>query len=122
MNFVVGAGFDPNSIADLIAQFGDDVVQLVSDAIRSGFSRQFVLDTLLKFGPWLLKFLLDMFSKKQEAAVKMGVAADTLSNAVVEANLIETFLERMLPKILEKYGERLIDSFIELIMSYIETK
>lgn len=117
---MVTAGFDPSYIADLIAQYGDDVVNLVVEALRNGFSKNFIIDTLMKFGPMVLQFLLSWFTKKQEASKSMGMAADAVVDAkVLDASLIETFLERLLPKLLDKYGEQLIDAFIGMLVRYL---
>jgi len=119
-NDMVLAGFDPSYIADLIAQYGDSVVTLISDAIRHGFSKQFVVDTLVKFGPAVLKFLLSWFVKSQEKAMVFGAEPGAVvDETVLDATLIETFLQRMLPKLLEKYGEQLLDALVGMIVKYL---
>src|SRR4051812_35196032 len=87
---MVAAGFDPSYIGDLIAQYGNDVVGIVADALRSGFSKQWIVDMLLKFGPVILRFLLDWFTKTQNKSLALGVVDGLEDQAkVAEAGLIE---------------------------------
>ena len=117
---MISAGFDPGHVADLIAQYGDSVVNLISDAIRNGFSRQFVIDTLVKFGPTVLQFLMSWFSNAKQKNLALGVApTNVVEQTLLDASLIETFLQKMLPKLLDKYGEQLLDGLIKMVVNYL---
>lgn len=117
----VGFGFDVNWVADLVQQYGDDVLGVVVEAMRSGFSVAFVVEIVQKFGPVMLEFLLNLLNKqKLLAASGEVVVADEVG--ILDASIIETLLQRYLPVILEKYGDQIIKFILDWVVNNLLKK
>lgn len=118
----VGFGFDISWIGDLIGKWGNDVLGLVVEAVRSGFNRELVVDILEKFGPLVLELLVNMFNKKKmhmTAAAAGGpvVVADEIS--VFDASIIETLVQRYLPQLIERYLPMLLEQYGDRIVQWV---
>jgi hypothetical protein len=124
-------GFDRGVIADILEKFGPDVLALVVEAARNGFSIQWIMDTFNKFGPTVLRFLSDLFSRNMAMAeVPMSFDGSPQTGVVIngdliegmDSNLISTLLEKLLPMLLEKYGPMLIDFLMKLFLDALKPK
>lgn len=107
-------GFTNEEVADVVEKHGTDILSTVIDGLRLGLSKEFVLEVLTKWGPYLLDLLLSIF-KKKEAAGMVGVDL----SSIVDGVLIDNLLKRLLPALVDKYGEQLVNLLAEALLNYI---
>lgn len=125
-------GFEAGVISDILERFGPDVLSLITEAARSGFGVQWIIDTLNRFGPNVLQFFMDLWSKNVGIAGVAPVGMDgtvhtgvIITGEVVEgmdSNMLTTLLEKFLPMIMEKYGPKLIELIMNLVLDAIKPK
>jgi len=124
-------GFDSGAVADILEKFGPDVLALLVELARSGFTIQWIMDTFNKFGPTVLQFLQDLFTRNMaiaevplsvDGSPQTGVVIDGQIVEGLDSNLITTLLEKFLPLILEKYGPQLIEYLIKMVLDAIKPK
>lgn len=121
-------GFDGDTVANVLEKFGPDVLSLLVEAARSGFNVAWIVDTIAKFGPTVLQFFVDLWHKNAAFAAPMGmegtgvVLPDSVMVEGMDANLLQTLLEKFLPIILEKYGPQLIQMLMDAILNAIKPK
>lgn len=118
-------GFDPIWIADVLAEWGDDVLALAIEAARNGFSVAFIIEVLRKFGPSLLQFIMDLFTHHQASLRMHGMtgAGDVVTGDVIEgidASFLEVIIEKYLPIIIQKYLPTIWTNFGPQIMQFIQ--
>lgn len=121
-------GFTTDELSSLIQEHGQEVLDLVVQAVKNGMSKDFVVSVLQLGGKVLLE-LLTTFStvKTSVMAKKMSVSAD----AVVEGDLVNVLpvldnasvlvdvLKQLLPTILEKVGPTLVQELSPKIVAWI---
>lgn len=116
---VAGFGVTADEIADLIGKYGDTVLGTVMEALRSGFSKAWVFEALVSFGPVLLSWVLSLFNRRKMA---MGAGGLVVGEEVkmLEAGVFQDLLEKYLPMIVEKYGPQLIDLLVQYILKSLK--
>ena len=62
-------GFNPSWIAQVLEQYGPDILALSIEAVKNGLSVQLVLEILATFGPPLLHLLIDWLKKKKQGLI-----------------------------------------------------
>lgn len=107
-------GFSNEEVNDLVQNHGQDVLSILTNALRLGLTKQFVVETLTQVGPYLLQLILSVVTKKQQLGI-----ADATEN-VVDGVLVDSLIKRLLPGILEKYGDQLANLVVEAILSYLK--
>jgi hypothetical protein len=114
---IVEFGIDSESLGELIAKYGKEILDTISSAIKHGLSKDFILETLNRFGPILLNLLVSVLSKKV-----FGAEGDVVAEQekVVDGVLKDIFMTRILPRMLEKHGDELADALIEALIKYLK--
>lgn len=115
-------GFDAQWIADVIQKWGNDVLALVVEAARNGFSKDLIIEVLQKFGPLLLELMVDIINKfsMRKAAVGEVVVGEEVS--LFDASILEVVVQKYLPMIMEKYGEKIIQMLIDWLLNNVLKK
>lgn len=124
----VNFGFDGGWIADIMQQWGDEVLALAIEATRNGLSVGLVVEILSKFGPSVLDFFVNLLGKK-----KMMAAGDVIPGPIIEGMdsafvdlIVEKYLpqilEKFLPLILEKFGPQLMQLLAEMLLKNLTNK
>ena len=118
---VVGFGFDPSYIADLIQKFGPDLLGIVVEAVRQGLSVATIKDIVEKFGPDVLNLLLGVLNNKSAKAFA-GDQGVVIPGGVVVADqaggLIDIILQNFLPQVLQKLLPVLVQQLPQLLQQY----
>lgn len=125
-------GFSAEDVDAVRAQHGDEVLSLMTEAARSGFSIGFVMDILKRFGPAVLQFLYELWNEQVMAA---GVAAQSSGEAIVlEGPLVQGVQEgivnmllnklleqlpNLLPVLLEKYGDQVLKLIVDTLLKVL---
>jgi len=115
-------GFDVTWITDLVAKYGSDVLALVVEGVRGGFSKEFVTDVLDKFGPVVLELLVGLMNKRN---MNRGVAGDVVvadQVGEIDASLLQVLLEKYLPMIIDKYGDKLVAMIVDFLIARFSGK
>jgi hypothetical protein len=124
----MGFGFDASWVADILQNWGDDVLSLAIEAARHGLSVTLVVDILKVFGPSILEFLVEFLNKRSMAMQqqKFGAEVDGIAAPVkgLQAGFIDVIIDKYLPIIFEnylplvaeKYGPQLIQLLVEMVM------
>jgi hypothetical protein len=127
-------GLDPEFIAECLNKYGPDVLSLCVEAIKGGFSVGFVMELFRLFGPIVLDFVISLFTKSKSAMLseqKLGVAASDidLSDFLNEKNaekfapiIINLLLEKIVPYIIEKYGQQILQGLLDAVLSALKEK
>jgi len=131
----VGFGFDLTWVADILQNYGSDVLGIVVEAVRHGLSVKTVVDVLEKFGPALLQLLVDMLNQKAMVAHQKAMTGDgvVVNGPVVEgfeaglldmviAKYLPQLLEKLLPQLLEQFGPKLIQIVLDLLTKALAQK
>lgn len=124
-------GLNLVEVADLLAKWGPSVLQLVISGLRNGLSLALVREILETLGPLFLRLAVeqaDFFTTKRlKAVVATPAAASTVivgeqvdsfekSSAVLDLFLkLMPALLKMLPEIMNKYGDQIIAWVIQAI-------
>lgn len=125
-------GFSQEDVDAVRAQHGDEILSLMTEAARSGFSVGFIMDILKRFGPNVLQFLYDVWNQQVMAA---GFAAQAQGESVILEGpltqgiqdgivnmLVQKLMEQLpniLPALIEKYGDQILKLVIDLILKTI---
>lgn len=115
-------GFDFEWITNLVTQWGDDVLALVVEAVRGGFTKEVVVNILEKVGPLALELIVNLMNKMK---IHRGFAGPDGALVVGEevrlfdASIIETLVQRYLPILMEKYGDKIVQLVIDWIIKAI---
>ena len=127
-------GMAPTEVADLLSRYGPEVLSVVVQALKNGFSMPFVLELLRLFGPLALDFAISLFTAKKsfsaqsEANDPFGelnkiLQNDPEVNKVLEGSqlgaltpqLVSVLVEKLLPYLVKKYGPQLLAAIIQAI-------
>ena len=114
----VGFGFDPEWVAQILEQWGPDVLAVVVEAARQGLSVTTVVDILTKLGPKLLDLLISVLNKMK----MMGVAGDVVGGDVVQgvdSAVVDVLVEKWLPVIIQKYLPMIIDKYGPQLIQFV---
>ncbi len=115
----VGFGFDVTWVADIVEQWGADVLPLVVEAARHGLSITLVVELLQKFGPSLLDFVVGLLNKKAFMATGEVVPGPVVEG--FDAGFLDLIIEKYLPVIIDKYAPVILDKFgPQLIQAVID--
>lgn len=118
-------GFESNFVADVLEKLGPAVLETLVEAVRNGFSVSVVIDLLKKIGPTLFEILVTATSKLRLAGAPAGdkiVAGELLVATEVEelnGEIFKGLLEKFLPIIIEKYGDKLLKLILDMLMKAI---
>ncbi len=144
-------GMAPSELGDLLNQYGPQVVSVVGQALKNGFSLPFVLELVRLFGPVSLDFIISLFKAKKEVSaqgmsdvdpfvqlndlVKNDASFETLlsddtdlKEALGAVNiqgltpkLVSVLVEKLLPFLVQKYGPQLLAAVIKGIEDWTNT-
>jgi hypothetical protein len=129
-------GFDAGWIADVLEQFGPEVLSWAIELARNGFSVGFIVEILQTVGPWLLEMLAEWTNRRNMAALAAKGFAGPADGVVVPGPVVEgvdasfidmivekylpLIVEKYLPLIMEKYGPQLIQMLIEMFLKGLQ--
>jgi len=127
-------GMAPAEVADLLSRYGPEVLSVVVQALKNGFSMPFVLELLRLFGPIALDFTISLFTAKKSFSAQSEekdpfgelnkiLQNDPEVNKVLEGSqigaltpqLVSVLVEKLLPYLVKKYGPQLLAAIIQAI-------
>ena len=121
----VQMGMAPSDVAEIVSKYGPDVMSVIVEALKGGFSVPFVLELFRLFGPIFLDFAISLFSEKK----KMGMAENDeeaeleklLRGSPVQGlpeELVKVLFTKLLPYVIKKYGPDMLTAVIAAIDRY----
>lgn len=123
-------GFDPNWIAELLAKYGSDVVACVVEAVRQGFSKEFVVEVISKLGPPVLQLLILLLNqpKMMRSAQADQTSGDLIPAIGTDINILVVLVQQYLPNLLntympiivQQYGPEITQFIVNTIVSVLE--
>lgn len=103
----MSVGLSREQVADYIKQYGHDVVDIVEEAVRNGFSLALVQEVLDKCGPLVLQLIVGTISMKVGAqSVGLGV----------EAAVLQGLARQVFTMLIARYGDQVIDRLLDMVM------
>lgn len=111
-NSALSFGFDMAWITELINKYGDDVLNLVLEGVRTGLTKEFIIEVLGKFGPIVLELLVNLVNNWK---LVQGVAPVEQLN--FDSQFFQVLVEKYLPMLFEKYGEQLVAAIVEFLLN-----
>lgn len=127
-------GMSPESVAEVLSKYGPEMLSVVVEGLKNGFTLSFCMELLKLFGPVVLDTLVSIFNKTKTmvgaqslsaSAATESAVADILSKSKVESippAILNILLEKLLPWALEKYGQQIISAIIETVLSSIKSE
>ena len=128
-------GASPEFLAECLQKYGPDVLSTVTEGLRNGFSISFIFESFRLFGPFVMDFFISLLSKKKMVAnlAAQGQAgfADLDSEFInalirdsnkdkISSNLLKVVVEKLLPYIFEKYGQKILEALINAVEKAID--
>ena len=128
-------GASPEFLAECLQKYGPDVLSTVTEGLRNGFSISFIFESFRLFGPFVMDFFISLLSKKKMVAnlAAHGQAgfADVDSEFMdalfrdsnkdkISSNLLKVVVEKLLPYIFEKYGQKILEALIDAVEKAID--
>jgi hypothetical protein len=106
-----GLGLDANTIADILEKYGPEVLAMVVELLRNGFSTTFIME-LVQLGPDVLQIIVNLFNssvmKKYSA-----MSPEQLKISAVSLGFDPSFILQ----ILQQYGPQAVALAIEAVSS-----
>lgn len=120
---LVNAGFDATLVANLVKQYGPEVLNLLTQGIEAGLTKDLMIAALQLGGKIVLAFLAELkFSHNKMSASPSFEEADrvdVLPGAdAVNSLLLDTII-KMLPQLLNQYGPVLIQKFGPVLLDWV---
>lgn len=117
----LGFGLDMAWIGEIIEKYGDDVLGLIVEALRTGFSRELVTEIITKFGPLILEFLVNLTNKQKMKAISGDVIVGE-EVGILDISIIEMLIQKYLPLIIEKYGDHIVQFILTWVVNNLLKK
>ena len=118
-------GMAPTDVADIITKYGPDVMSVIVEALKSGFSVSFVLELFRLFGPIFLDFVISLFSEKKKLGMAESDEEAELENLLkgspvqgLSEELVKVLFTKLLPYVIKKYGPDMLAAMIAAIDKY----
>lgn len=118
-------GMAPTEVADIISKYGPDVMSVIVEALKSGFSVAFVLELFRLFGPIFLDFVISLFSEKKKMGMTENDEEAELENLLkgspvqgLPEELVKVLFTKLLPYVIKKYGPDMLVAVIAAIDKY----
>lgn len=119
-------GFDGGWVADILQQYGPDVLALAVEAARNGFSVSLIVEVVQKFGPAMLDLLVSLLNQKNSQAMRMAMNEVVPGNVITADNvgsidpaLIDILIQKYLPQIINTILPQLINTYGPQILQMI---
>jgi hypothetical protein len=124
-------GFDSGWVADILTQWGPEVLAVCVEAARNGLSVTLITEIVTKFGPALLQLIVGMWQHQNMAAApchkgadcckhKAALAGDLPVLVGADASLITVLVQQWLPVILQKFGPVIMQALIAAVQSFLQ--
>jgi hypothetical protein len=131
-------GASTEFIADCLNKYGPEVLSTVTEGLRNGFSFAFIIESFRLFGPFVLDFFISMISRKKmvanmvEAESIKSFGATVMGKREIEdmindknidlmsATMIQVMLEKVIPYVFEKYGQKILQAVLAAIEKAID--
>jgi hypothetical protein len=117
----MGFGFDFDWVSGLISKWGDNILSVVVEAVRGGFTKDVVVNIVEKVGPFALELLVNLMNKMKfhHAAAAPGELVVGEEVRLFDASIIETLVQRYLPVLVEKYGDQIVKFVVDWLLKAI---
>lgn len=112
--YLLEFGFD---VGDLVSKYGAQILEVIYEALRLGLTKEFVQEVINKFGPMLLEIAIQFLNQKQMMASSPDVVGEEVS--LNEFLTVQVIIEKFLPQILNKYGDKLLNLVVEMLAKMI---
>lgn len=121
----VQMGMAPNDVAEIISKYGPDVMSVIVESLKSGFSVAFVLELFRLFGPIFLDFAISLFTEKKKMGMTENDEERELENLLkgspvqgLPEELVKVLFTKLLPYVIKKYGPDMLAAVITAIDKY----
>lgn len=119
----INFGFDEKWIVEILEKYGSEVVAIIVEAARNGFSIALIQEIINKLGPLFLELIVDFTNKKNMTGEiipgPVVEGKDAFIDLIVEKYL-PTIIQNYLPMLFEKYGSQIITYFINMLMDKLK--
>lgn len=126
-NDAVSMGMSPPEVGEVVSKYGPDVLSVIVEALKGGFSLSFVLELFRLFGPIFLDFAIGFFVEKK----KMGMTEadeehelnELLKGSPVQGlpqELVKALFTKLLPYVLKKHGPDMLTAIIDAINKFTD--
>jgi hypothetical protein len=126
-NDAVTMGMSAPEVGEIVSKYGPDVLSVMVEALKGGFSVGFVLELFRLFGPIFLDFAISLFTEKKKMGMVEGdeekVLNDLLKGSPVQGlpeELVKTLFTKLLPYVIKKYGPDMMAAVIDAITRLTE--
>jgi hypothetical protein len=121
-NDAIQLGMSAPEVGEVIGKYGPDVLSVMVEALKGGFSVSFVLELFRLFGPIFLDFAISLFTEKK----KMGMTENDeeaeletlLKGSRIEGlpeELVKVLFTKLLPYVIKKYGPDMLEAVVDAI-------
>mgnify|MGYP007071399968 CR=1 FL=1 len=121
-NDAVQLGMSAPEVGEIIGKYGPDLLSVMVEALKGGFSVSFVLELFRLFGPIFLDFAISLFTEKK----KMGMTENDeeseletlLKGSKIEGlpeELVKVLFTKLLPYVIRKYGPDMLEAIVDAI-------
>jgi hypothetical protein len=122
VNYAVSAGLDKQWVSDLVSRYGEELLQVVVQALQAGLTPDLIVRIVQDFG----KLGLEVYMHMKLASVKMGASAgDPLVPAEMSVTPDAMLLKGLLKMLLTSYRpqiKELLVSEIDVALNYADSK
>ncbi len=120
---LVKYGFDPAFLVKVLQGGGAVLLQMILDAVQNGLSKDWVVRFFTAFGPAILQFILDVYTKM---TTKGFAAADSaIANSIVIDLLkkwLPTIVKDYVPPVLIQHNQEVSDMIIDVLTNFIKNQ
>jgi hypothetical protein len=121
-NDAIQLGMSAPEVGEIIGKYGPDLLSVMVEALKGGFSVSFVLELFRLFGPIFLDFAISLFTEKK----KMGMTENDeeaeletlLKGSRIEGlpeELVKVLFTKLLPYVIKKYGPDVLEAIVDAI-------
>lgn len=121
----IEAGFGPEWATEVFDKLGEDILALATQALRQGVSKEFVIECIDVVGTDILRLIVAFMEQKFLASSagspdvaleegKIGGMTDVFLQLIMDQ------VQKNLPLIIEKYGNQLIQSMFDALLSVLK--
>lgn len=121
----ISMGMAPTDVAEVISKYGPDVMSVVVEGLKSGFSAPFVLELFRLFGPIFFDFAISLFAEKKKLGLAEGNEEAELEKLLkgspvqgLPEELVKALFTKLMPYVIKKYGPDMLAAVIAAIDKY----
>jgi hypothetical protein len=117
-------GLSPADVADVVAKFGEPVLQLIVQGLRGGLTWSFLKSILDTLGPLFVGFAVQAYTSSTHlfgATAPSPIIEGTQVGAGPFLNILLKLLADYLPQLVQQYGPQIIDAVIKILVDALNS-